>query len=107
LGDEKKKMNKTEKGYQGWKNYETWDVALWIDNDQGFQELIFEMGRDAKDTSAFADSIKEFIEEMAPDLEASMFSDLLNAALGEVDWYELADSYLKEIAEMDKYEEEQ
>lgn len=21
--------------YNGWKNYETWNVALWLDNDQG------------------------------------------------------------------------
>ena len=21
------------KGYQGWKNYETWNVALWLQND--------------------------------------------------------------------------
>jgi hypothetical protein len=95
-------MNETEKGYQGWKNYETWDVALWIDNDQGLQEFIFERGIDAKDTSAFADSIKESIEGMAPELEVSMFSDLLNAALGEVDWYELAESYLKQIAEQEE-----
>jgi 7-cyano-7-deazaguanine synthase in queuosine biosynthesis len=98
----KKKMNETEKGYQGWKNYETWDVALWIDNDQGAQEVVFEMGIDAKDTSAFADSIKEFIEEMTPELEASMFSDMLNAALGEVDWYELAKAYQEQIAEHDE-----
>lgn len=25
-----------EKGYNGWTNYETWNVALWIQNDQSF-----------------------------------------------------------------------
>lgn len=24
-----------ETTYNGWKNYETWDVALWIGNDEG------------------------------------------------------------------------
>ena len=25
----------TEQGYNGWKNYETWNVALWVCNDEG------------------------------------------------------------------------
>ena len=25
--------------YQGWKNYETWNVSLWINNDPGFYSL--------------------------------------------------------------------
>ena len=29
----------TESGYNGWKNYETWNVALWICNDEGLYSL--------------------------------------------------------------------
>lgn len=29
----------TEQGYNGWKNYETWNVALWIGNDEGLYGL--------------------------------------------------------------------
>ena len=25
----------SNKEYNGWKNYQTWNVALWIDNDEG------------------------------------------------------------------------
>lgn len=29
-------MTKNEtKGYNGWTNYETWCVSLWLDNDSG------------------------------------------------------------------------
>ena len=27
----------TDKEYNGWTNYETWNVALWIDNERGTQ----------------------------------------------------------------------
>ena len=28
--------------YNGWKNYETWNAALWIDNDEEFYSLATE-----------------------------------------------------------------
>ena len=30
------------KSYNGWKNYVTWNVALWIRNDAGFYHLALE-----------------------------------------------------------------
>ena len=30
--------------YNGWENYETWNVALWIQNDEGFYSLAREAG---------------------------------------------------------------
>jgi len=29
--------------YNGWKNYETWNVALWIQNDQGWHDIACEV----------------------------------------------------------------
>lgn len=50
-----------------------------------------------------ADQLKQQIaednaEEWMPD-QASMFADLLNSALGAVDWYEIADSLLDSVDE--------
>ena len=102
-----------EKNYNGWHNYETWDVKLWLDNDAGSQELQREWAKQAREekrdflkihpnwpvrepTGILADIVKDFIEECAPELGASMFSDLLNAAIGEVDWYEIAEAILED-----------
>lgn len=31
--------NLTDRTYNGWTNYQTWNVALWIGNDEGFYNL--------------------------------------------------------------------
>lgn len=101
----------SEKAYNGWTNYETWNVALWLDNDQGtytyWREVAQECwddaapgeDRDDEAASALRDRLKDEIEESAPDLGASVWSDLLSAAMSEVNWQEIAESW---IAEVDK-----
>lgn len=117
----------SDKRYNGWANYETWNVALWIGNEQGTERQSREMAQAAWDeagegVSAYAQftgreiftreeraalslekAIREWVEEeMVPDLGACMASDLLGAALSEVDWREIAENWL---ADVDKSEE--
>jgi hypothetical protein len=106
------------KGYNGWTNYETWAVALWLDNDEGSYERARELAREARDESAgmgvspykrtpeglLADQFKDWVQEESPDLGASLYSDLLSAALSEVDWYEIAEHYLADLPDEDESE---
>ena len=99
--------------YQGWTNYETWAVALWLNNEQGSYEQAVQMARDAVDEAdggdrpargILADAIKEWMEEEAPDLGATLWGDLLGAALGAVDWHDVADHYLADLPVQDSEE---
>lgn len=83
--------------YDGWKNYETWLVALWIGNNESVYRNVQDLlNRDYafKHNCEKADALKEMIEEFLDfQEEASLRSDLLNAALSEVDWMEIVESY--------------
>lgn len=92
------------KRYNGYVNYETWAVALWLDNDRGSYDYWREQARDcACDTkdgtvASLAIRLRDEIKdgEGVPDLGASMYADLLGAALSEVDWHEIAENILSE-----------
>ena len=96
-------MGDGAKGYNGWANYETWCVHLWLTNEEGsYRYWREEAGRHRKKSGedasgTLAEQLKNELEEASPIEEASLFSDLLNAALGEVDWFEVADAFLEDV----------
>ena len=100
---EENEMSVAQKDYQGWKNYESWAVALWLDNDEGSQGTVYEMAQSAiadGEEQRLADEIKNYIEDQNPlEGQNSMFSDLLNSALENVDWRELAQHYISFVQE--------
>lgn len=105
-------MSEDAKKYNGWANYETWCVHLWLTNDEGSYRYWSEeaerhrkkAGEDASGT--LAEQLKSELEEASPIEAASVFSDLLNAALGEVDWHEVADAFLEEVEPDDESEDD-
>jgi hypothetical protein len=107
--------------YNGYKNYETWNVALWIDNDEHSQghwaSEAADCYRDAEPTSystrkeaaasELADRIKADHEEGMPEVQGT-YADLLNAALSEVDWHEIASNMIDEVSgEIDDEEKQE
>ena len=93
----------TEKTYNGWTNYETWNVVLWIDNEEGsyryWRDTVREICEDSdeKDDAICSVSkrLEDEIKEGAPELQGT-YSDLLSAALSEVNWYEIAENWVDE-----------
>jgi len=51
---------KNNQPYHGWKNYQTWNVSLWIGGDEGLYRLALEYMRNrAKIRGAYLDFIKD------------------------------------------------
>lgn len=92
------------KPYNGYTNYETWAVSLWIDNDPGLYNDVQELARENVDSEYdLANTIKDFIEEFNPLAEnADMFSDLMQSALQNVNWQEIAENWIEAIKEETK-----
>lgn len=102
--------------YNGWPNYETWTVSLWLDNDEAsyrhWRAVAREMrvlasqsryvrdnnmGHDEAAACELADRLRTAAEDGCPDIGPTMYADLLRGALGEVDWRSIAENLLEDI----------
>ena len=95
--------------YNGWSNYETWVCKLWLDNDEMSAQNMAEHASDALARGGahhLSRYIKDSVEEMAPELDG-MYSDLLTAAISEVNFYEIAESYIEDAKEAAEREEKE
>jgi len=81
--------------YNGWTNYETWLVNMW------FGDCFAAMQEDTGNMSA--DALEDFVMEMLESEgnipQYGFAADIMNAALREVDWDELAEHYAVEDEE--------
>ena len=106
--------------YNGWTNYETWAVALWIDNDEGMADQRVELGRRANELARptevltreesaaydYSKMLQEWVEAEVDEARAllsrlgsfggGLCSDFIGASLSEVNWSELAKTWLEE-----------
>lgn len=106
------------KEYNGWTNYETWLVNLWMDNEQGSQAYWREMAQECLDaetseedtadetTEACNEAARELAERIKGEHEdaqesqvtcVGLFADLLNAAMSEVDWRDIAQHLIDDL----------
>ena len=87
----------TDRTCNGWTNHATWLVNLWLgEYDYDPSELIGLSRYDAvQELKHTVDNILENESSAVTGLAA----DLINSALADVNWYELADHYIEDLPE--------
>lgn len=100
------------KEYNGWSNYETWATNLWIGEGMlgepiGIDEQAaqFAQNNDSDADAAtyeMAKWLRSEVEEVIGEQEAGLAQDLLGAALGSVDWHEIARHYVEEAIQLEQ-----
>ena len=108
--------------YNGWSNYETWNFKLWLDNDEDLHNYIIGEIKKIKtigtshihEVSEVSNFLRSYIEDNVPNLNVStksqsvhgsmsdkngFYNDILNAALRDINTYEIAESYLEDLKE--------
>ena len=88
------------KEHNGWSNYDTWAVNLWLTNDWSTDRLLTEIVLSKKENFEKADELKDFVENAGSVAkvfeDASLASDLLGSALENVDWLEIIENHFTE-----------
>jgi hypothetical protein len=97
--------------YNGYTNYETWAVKLWIDNEQGSQEAWASLTQRIKANPSYenefmelerrivtelATALKNEHEDAVPSLEG-FAGDLLQHSIAQVDWVSIAEMLIEEV----------
>ena len=77
--------------YNGWTNHSTWLVNIWLGDD--VQAWINDSDCEEWDLDSVESVFKDFVEELTNQQEMAygLLSDLLQSAVADVDWRELAE----------------
>ena len=95
-------MRNSNEEYNGWTNYETWLVNLWMGQSDYWNDMVADVVKGSDSDTPVLD-IADYLEQSHDneylDLvgNSGVFSDLIGAALSRVNWKEIAEHYFEEL----------
>ena len=75
--------------YNGWSNRETWIINLWMTGDHVYYEQPCEIISSHNNLDDQAEALEDWIRFEYDGKYSSIWADLINNSLAEVDWYEI------------------
>lgn len=107
-----------ETKYNGWANYETWAVNLWLNNEETSyrywnEQAACQIARASQRPQVLdsiwtpanaaryylADQLRDELTDASPLEGGSVYSDLLTAAFSDVNWSEVAQAFMDGLSE--------
>ena len=91
-------------GYNGWTNYETWLVVVHIENTESLYHYIHNFIKEKirnppqrmEMTSMLMEKIEDLLDKLQPKKCETIWTDLMSAARGRINFYEIAESLLND-----------
>ena len=77
--------------YNGWSNYETWTVNLWMTGNERYYAQLCEITSSGDNLYDQADALEDWIRFEYDGEYSSLWADLINNSLAEVNWYEIVE----------------
>jgi hypothetical protein len=78
----------------GFSNYSTWLVALWLDNDFDYMLKTDDLLSDYKDKHDLAEALKKIIGDDIPEIDGMWLDLIRNQLDGQVDFVQIAEKLL-------------
>jgi len=78
--------------YNGWTNYETWCVNLWLTNEPESDAEARRTAHTIKHGNWPERRLRDMVEELYDLSQSGLAGDLIGSALGEVNWGEIVEA---------------
>jgi len=93
-----------DKSYNGWTNWETWNLGLWLNNEESTYHEINQLIQGSKDVYDLSKKLEEWAYDALDDenMNPSFIMDFVKGAIRDVNFFEIAEhQYCLKIEEKD------
>ena len=88
-------MSWTSEIYNGWANYETWAAYTWLTNDELSYNEVLGWIDDGQTEDELVRNLQDLLEAGKPEVEPSMYADLLDKAMSRINYTDIINSILE------------